>query len=54
MAALTLGSVAATVEAYARGTLYSVEVVLWLVVAGAAVTALRRTWRIARNLASSA
>ncbi len=54
MAALTLASVAAPVEAYSRSSLHVVEIVLWLVVAGAALTALRRTMSIAVGLRARA
>ena len=53
MALLTLGSVAALAETWALGSLLSVEFVLWIVVAGAAVTTVRRTLRIARALAAA-
>ena len=50
MAALTIGSLAAFAEASLRGSLHSLEIALWLIVAGAVVTALRRTLRIAAQL----
>jgi phosphatidylglycerophosphate synthase len=53
MALLTLGSLVAMAESWAWGSLLSVEVVLWIVVAGAAVTAVRRTGRIAAALAAA-
>jgi phosphatidylglycerophosphate synthase len=53
MALLTLGSVVAMAEAWTVGSLLSVQVVLWIVVAGAAVTAVRRTLRIAAALAAT-
>lgn len=53
MALLTLGSLVAMAESWAWGSLHSVEVVLWIVVAGAAVTAVRRTARIAAALAAA-
>ena len=54
MALLTLGSVVAMAEAWAWGSLRTVEIVLWIVVAGAAVTAARRTARVAAALAAAA
>lgn len=53
MALLTLGSLVAMAETLARGSLLTVQVVLWIVVAGAAVTAVRRTARIAAALAAA-
>jgi phosphatidylglycerophosphate synthase len=54
MAALTLGSLAAFAEALWRGTDHALTAALWLIVAGAALTALRRTWRIAAQLEAAA
>lgn len=50
MAALTLGSVAACIEALWRGTHWSLIVTLGLIVAGAALTIVRRVLGIARHL----
>ncbi|MGZ8337078.1 MAG: CDP-alcohol phosphatidyltransferase family protein [Allosphingosinicella sp.] len=47
MAVLTFASVLAAVEAWAFGSLHVVQIALWIVVAGAAWTAMRRTLRIA-------
>ena len=50
MAALTLGSVAALVEALWQGTNWALVVTLWLIVVGAALTIVRRVLGIARQL----
>jgi len=50
MAALTLGSIAAFAEALVRGSSHALALALWLIVAGAALTAARRAWRIAGQL----
>ena len=54
MAALTLGSIAAFAEAAWRGSFVALEAALWLIAAGAALTAVRRTWRIAAQLKAGA
>lgn len=50
MAALTLGALAAFVEALWSGTLYALPVALAIVTAGALLTIVRRTLNIARQL----
>jgi phosphatidylglycerophosphate synthase len=50
MAVLTFGSIAAFVEALTRGSGLALAVTLWAIVAGATLTAARRTWRIAVQL----
>ena len=54
MATLTFGSIAAVAEALIWGSGYALLAALWLIVAGAALTALRRTWRIAARLKAAA
>jgi phosphatidylglycerophosphate synthase len=54
MATLTVGSIAAFAEALIWGSGYALLAALWLIVAGAALTALRRTWRIAARLKAAA
>lgn len=50
MAALTLACIAAFAEVRIWGSGYALRVALWLIVAGAALTAIRRTLRIAAEL----
>lgn len=50
MAALTIGSLAALLEALLLDTAYAVPVTLWIVTAGTALTIVRRTLRIAARL----
>jgi len=54
MATLTFGSIAAVAEALIWGSGYALLAALWLIVAGAALTAMRRTWRIAARLKAAA
>ncbi|HEV2747637.1 MAG TPA: CDP-alcohol phosphatidyltransferase family protein [Allosphingosinicella sp.] len=54
MAALTLGSVAALIEALALGSGQVPAVTLWLIAAGTAWTIVRRTHGIARQLRAAA
>ena len=54
MATLTVGSIAAFAEALIWGSGYALLAALWLIVAGAALTALRRIWRIAARLKAAA
>lgn len=50
MAALTLACIAAFAEALTWGSVHALRVALWLIVAGAALTAIRRILRIAAEL----
>ena len=50
MAALTLAAVAAFVEALTMDSRFVVEIALWIIVAGAALTAMRRTLGLAAKL----
>ena len=50
MAALTIGALAAFAEALIWGSDHALTAALWLIVAGAVLTAMRRTWRIAAQL----
>lgn len=53
MAALTVGSIAALVEALWQGTHWALVVTLWVVTAGAALTIVRRVLGIAAQLKAS-
>jgi phosphatidylglycerophosphate synthase len=50
MAALTLAAIAALVEALMMETRHAVAIALWIIVAGAALTAIRRTLGLAARL----
>lgn len=54
MAALTLGSIAGFAEIVIWGSDWALVAALGLIVAGAALTAARRTWRIAAQLKAAA
>ena len=54
MAALSVGAVAALVEAFAWGSAHAIAITLWVVAIGAALTAVLRTRAIARLLGAAA